>query len=236
MKQNILIIDADSILHVASLQETFDEATHYFDEKTHYIVNFLYENHSFDVNELFIVIGGQNNFRKFLVSSYKANRPPKPPLYPLVKGWVLENVKEVVTTHGVESDDVIAALANRYRDDNDVVVASLDKDLRQIHGVQFFNIYHTKYELEWVDEITALRQHYTLMLTGDSSDNIKVKSGYGKVKAAKLLKDKTTEFGMRKAVFSIYLDKWGRKAREKYMITKSLVTLRDDESLIPEMF
>lgn len=234
---NTLIIDADSILHVAGMQEDTDSAIHYFEEKVFFLTNFLYENEDFEAENTFIVVGGTGNFRKFICPSYKENRKEKPKFFNFIKAWAIQNMG-AISSNLVEADDVIAALCKREKLlGNTVVLASLDKDLKAISGIHFFDMYHTRMTLsQSVSDIDALRQHYTLMLVGDASDNIKVKNGIGKIKAEKLLSDKTTEFGMRKATWQVYRNVFKHKAREKYIITKSLITLQDDESLIPEIF
>ena len=233
---NVLIIDADSIIHVASLKETLDEATHYVDEKIQYLHNFLWENHSIEVDQEYIVLGGADNFRKLLSPKYKSTRKPKPELYFFVKAWAMQNLG-CIESKMVEADDVIAAIAKREKSlKNNVIVASLDKDLRQIYDVHFFNMHHTKFTLEFVTEIEAYRQHYKLMLMGDSSDVIAGLGGIGEKKATQALEYSKSEFGMRRVVVEMYKKHIGRKWREKYILAKTLITLRDDEKLIPEQF
>ncbi|MFW5837575.1 MAG: PIN domain-containing protein, partial [Desulfovibrionaceae bacterium] len=84
---------------------------------------------------VFFMDGKEPSFRKDLYPEYKANRPPTPePLIqqvaPLKRAVSLLGFCEE-TTRGVEADDAIASLAERYKRERPVVILGPDKDLKQ---------------------------------------------------------------------------------------------------------
>lgn len=129
---------------------------------------------------------GSNNFRfdVAVTHPYKGNRKqPKPIHYgALRQHLIMEYNAEVV--HGEEADDKIGILQNE-----DSVIISIDKDLNNIPG---WHYHFVNKELYYVDDITAARNFFKQMLTGDTADNIKCIDGIGKVRAGKLLDHLTT--------------------------------------------
>jgi DNA polymerase-1 len=67
----------------------------------------------------------------------------------------------------IEADDLLGIFADMYRDDG-YVIASGDKDLKQIHGHHIW----LDQELYYVKEDDAQRHFYMQILTGDSADGI----------------------------------------------------------------
>ena len=80
-------------------------------------------------------------------------------------------------------------------------MVSLDKDFNQIPGWHYNFVKKTHY---YVDKAEGDRFFYTQILTGDSADNIIGLHMVGPVKAAKILKDKTTEKEMYDACVEAY--------------------------------
>ncbi len=83
----------------------------------------------------FLMDGKGPTFRNALYDQYKANRPPMPePLAqqidPVRRGVELLGFKLLVSD-GVEADDCICALADRYKCQRPVVIMASDKDLKQ---------------------------------------------------------------------------------------------------------
>ncbi len=83
----------------------------------------------------FLMDGKGPTFRNELYDQYKANRPAMPePLADQVEP-VREGVKllgiPLKVTEGVEADDCICALAERYRADRPVIILASDKDIKQ---------------------------------------------------------------------------------------------------------
>lgn len=146
-----------------------------------------------------LYLTGKNNFREQVatIRPYKGNRDKshKPTHYDsiteyLTKYWNAEIID------GMEADDAIAM--NRG---DSTIIASIDKDLDQLPGWHY-NI--VKKESYFVTEEEAIRNFYTQLLSGDSTDNIQGIPGVGKKTASKWLKDCKSE----KDMYAICKDKY----------------------------
>ena len=150
-----------------------------------------------------------NNFRYKLCKDYKANRVENPvkELARKLVSYTISRMEEleweVAYSDTHEADDLIswsASISNEYN----YITVSIDKDLKQVLGAHF-DYYNVKTgELDvWNEPIkeyrgwsfTSPQESYdmflTQMLVGDASDGVKGVKGLGKVKAKKLLEDKT---------------------------------------------
>lgn len=154
-----------------------------------------------------LFIGGEENFRYSIDPEYKANRRDKPrPMW-------LQPVREYLVTNwnaeiadGIETDDAVGiAYCDSYEE---AVIASYDKDLRQIAG----NHYNFKTN-EWI--IVSPREgwvnFYTQLVLGDGSDNIKGYDGKMRPIVPKFLQpvltriqESKTEREMYEVVHEIY--------------------------------
>ena len=178
-----------------------------------------------------IFLTGKGNYRDGLatIKKYKAGRPTKPKLYPEVRGYILEKLGAELI-EGMEADDKLSILSwdalrelkqqypeegvDSLVDRTNVVLASIDKDLRQVPGLYFNPGWNKDYDPEGEDELITPKKVYKLgsiidngkkvefqglkgfymqMLTGDSCDAIKGIKGCGPKGALKLLVDTTSE-------------------------------------------
>lgn len=175
-------------------------------------------------DEYKVFLSGSRNFRKEIYPEYKANREniPKPMWLEQIKEFLITEWDAKVTD-GYEADDAIAMFAANHRD---VVICSIDKDLKQIPG----DHYNFVYELfENVDEDLAQYYFWYLMLVGDASDNVKGVQGIGPKKAEKLLKS-TPQHEWYDVVKSAYNDD------ERFELNLKLFTLlkESNDSTEPE--
>lgn len=131
------------------------------------------------------VISSSSNFRKEVYTEYKANRAevPDPLLRKELKEYILENYSSEVAPEGLEADDRLGILASELGKDK-CVIASIDKDLRQIAG---WHYNWDKRALEEVEPFEALVTYYTQVITGDTVDNYKGIQGKGKIFATQLI-------------------------------------------------
>ena len=169
-------------------------------------------------DELRIFISGTGNFRYALYPDYKANRRdvPKPEHLGAVQQF-LARKWGATFVDGMEADDAIGIAAT---EDIDFTVCSIDKDLLQIPG-NHYNFVKNEHQL--VDSALAAYNLYSLMLIGDTSDNVRGVTGIGPVKARKLLEDKSTE-EMHLLVQDYYGD------QERFHLNLRLLSvLRSDE-------
>lgn len=125
------------------------------------------------------------NFRKAVMSSYKAKRGPKPVGLKAVKLKLAEKFT-TYTKPGLEGDDVLGILATHPTLlPGERIIVSEDKDLKTIPG------YHYNPRTEAftnIGELEADYWHLFQTLTGDTTDGYPGCKGIGPVKAAEILK------------------------------------------------
>lgn len=114
-----------------------------------------------------------------------------------------------IMKNGYESDDILHTLAKHLKDDYDVWIYTVDKDLLQLVEKDVSVLLWSKngYTKVTVDDNSFLQEKFLvdnykdiythLVYVGDVSDNIKGVAGVGKVTAAKLIK----EFGDCDSIF-----------------------------------
>ncbi|MBI4519112.1 MAG: DNA polymerase I [Deltaproteobacteria bacterium] len=139
-------------------------------------------------------------FRDTLFEAYKANRPRMPDdlvaQLPLVREVVAALGVRSLTIAGVEADDVIATLTERFaRAGTDCVVITADKDLMQLVGPHV-RLWDTMRD-RWTDE-AGVRERFGVLpkqvvdvmaLMGDSIDNIPGVKGIGEKTAMALIQE-----------------------------------------------
>ena len=122
------------------------------------------------------------NFRKKILSTYKANRigKRKPVCYREVIDWIKAHyITRMIPT--LEADDVVGILATKYKGQE--VHSSGDKDFRSIPGV-FYNFLQG--EIYHISEREADKWFYTQTLIGDKADNYDGCPGIGEKTAEKI--------------------------------------------------
>lgn len=235
-KEAYLVVDADSLMYAACLCSKEEDpegfvresghAISRFDESFQSIVNDLYEHHSVDVTRYIFVVGGTNNFRKLLVPSYKANRLKRevPPMLNFISSYV-QSTYGAYAAHGCEADDVVMATYKKLTAEGKyAIIASLDKDLKQRPCV-FYDVYYQRRTLVTVNEEQAMFNYYSQMLMGDATDGITGVKGIGIKKAEKILSNCKSDFSYLRKVYSEYKTAYNRRAREKFLEAKLLITL-----------
>ena len=145
------------------------------------------------------------NFRK-QDASYKANRSgDNTELY--VQCDIIENLLTYLGIKNLhpnvmEADDIIAWMAYEGRGDENMLIASFDKDLLQLidYDVEYFNLRtKEKIHINNFEEVNGIRKTRFLlykMVLGDRSDNIAGLKGYGKVKSKKLAESESPFEGL----------------------------------------
>ena len=137
------------------------------------------------------------NFRKKILSTYKANRigKRKPVCYLEVLEWIKRNyTTKMIPT--LEADDVIGIAATHFKGQE--VHCSGDKDFRSIPGI-FYNF--LKGELYHISEREADKWFYTQTLIGDKADNYDGCPGIGEKTAEKIFKKEGVSWGTVKKTF-----------------------------------
>ncbi len=146
----------------------------------------------------FLMDGKGKTFRNDLYDEYKANRPPMPEplaeqIEPVRKGVELLGFKLLISD-GVEADDCICALANRYKKERPVVIMASDKDLKQCLDENVVMVsQHGR--TETITTLESFREKEGMepatwpdfqALIGDSADNIPGIPKVGPVTARKI--------------------------------------------------
>jgi 5'-3' exonuclease len=125
------------------------------------------------------------NYRYSIDPNYKAQRPPEPDWIAKWRPVIQEEMTEkwnFVPVDGLEADDAVSICAHHYQGEYDeIIVATVDKDLKQIPNVTYYN--YSKHTTEQIDEVTAARELGIQVLSGDTADNVKGLYKVGPVKA-----------------------------------------------------
>lgn len=153
-------------------------------------------------------LSGPTNFRYDIDPEYKANRKDaeKPFHYENIHNYLVE-VHGAIVTDGDEADD---AIARHYESapEGTYIIASVDKDFKQISGLHYDIVKET---LTYVDPFSAAFHFWCQMLTGDRVDNVKGIPKIGPVRAKKALEHCKDEDEMADAVARIYRDTYGEE-------------------------
>ena len=171
-------IDVDYGDNVIVVSSRFSDAQDYFNREIERIKNYFAY---FDELEIGLYFSSADNFRKKILPEYKGHRNRKKPCG--YKRLIEELRKEhsVIQVPGLEADDAMG-VAQTLTEENDTVIVSPDKDMRQIPGY----LYDFK-EVVKITEEEGQRFHLLQTLAGDSTDGYSGCPGYGMKKAEQLL-------------------------------------------------
>jgi len=178
------IIDADSLIYqhgwIHRESNNFDD--HLKSINSH-INEIIY--HSGCNSYLVFLTENRNTFRTKWATQreYKGQRPKeKIKFFHDLKNH-LYNYWNAFSIPELEADDLCLIARTKYGEDN-CVIASIDKDLRQISG-QFYN--YKKMEMMTITTDEAYKNLWIQVLMGDSSDNVPGCEGIGIKTAEKIL-------------------------------------------------
>ena len=222
----IILIDADSLQYIGSNCEEVEQAYDKVDSAISNIVSTSGASHYM----VLIEKPYNNNFRKKIVSSYKVGRKGKP-----LPNFYNE-IKEYITLNwggygigGYETDDVIISLWKKCKEEypfTEVLVASLDKDLRQF-PITFFDTYYNRFgEITEISESEANYNFWKQVIMGDSTDSIGGAKGKGLKKAESVLNESKNHFIATCRVYrSVYGSRWQKNFIKNYVQVKLLDNL-----------
>jgi 5'-3' exonuclease len=172
--------------------------------------------HCDGIGPVFMYTSNKGSFREKVYTGYKANRVGmrKPAHLMACKEWLLTNYFGECRAGELEADDLMAIYSTEATEKGvSSLVASIDKDLKQIPGYHFDFV---KNKLIFVSEEEAHRNLYTQMLTGDATDGIPGIKGVGPKTAEKLLKGVMTPYLMYCVVLKEYLRATPQQAGESF--------------------
>jgi len=160
------------------------------------------------------------NFRYDVASDYKANRPDTPDFVVKWGETITNEFRDTwgfIPVQGMEADDAVAMTAEKYKNDyNEIIVATFDKDLKQIPNTTWYNMKNHKSEV--ISKFNAAKHFYIQQLMGDTTDNITGLYGVGIKTAEKLLKPCGTEYSLFRRTVIEYINT-RKKLEEKELAT-----------------
>lgn len=201
--------------------------------------------HAAGCDDYIVCIEGEGNFRDDFEAEYvdyKGHRGPKPLLFEDCREYFIKKYqKRVIFGELRETDDVCNELAwrsyrkgkaSRSRDDSDVVLAYVDKDLAANSRGWMLNYNKLEQGIFWNNGYDQPYNFAVQMLMGDSADNIpgivqlsedtrekygvKVK-GVGMATANKILTTCKTNAELIKTVEECYVSAYGKEEGYKRM-------------------
>lgn len=154
-----------------------------------YLNNFIEDLRAkFLTNDVVLVVGDKNNWRKQYYPDYKANRKDKekPPMYDIILNELYNNYN-IQSLQNLEADDTCRII---YEDNKTFatrkLLVSIDKDFHSFPCELYDPLHDKQYN------INQAEADYNLMkqiIMGDKADNIQGLEGYGEVKATKFMDD-----------------------------------------------
>jgi DNA polymerase-1 len=203
-KRNTLLIDADILIHRASVlceQEIcWDEENEIW--SLHADLKEAKANLGREIQDLEERLGGvrtilalssRKTFRHSLYPQYKASRKKgrKPVVFGPLRAWA-KSRWEAVEYPSLEADDTLGILATSRSIPSPKIVVSDDKDLETI-PCRLFKPGKPELGVRKITYTEARRKHLEMTLTGDSTDGIPGLAGVGPKKAESILKEGTWE-------------------------------------------
>lgn len=179
----------------------------------------------FEPSDVDVFLSDSPTFRDRLAVTkpYKGGRKERPTHYNDVKDYLLS--QGAIIRKDIEADDCMSIEA--FKDPENTIVVSIDKDLLQVPGNHF----------NWVEStyVTQSRKNADFclasqLLTGDSTDNIPGLPGVGPVAAKAIITGSKSTEDLFGRVFKAYEDKIG-KDWEPYFVEqfKLIFLLRNYE-------
>lgn len=196
-KKKLAIIDGDSLCYLCSKEE-LEESQELI---TDLVTNILLETGS-EYYYLFLSEG--KYFRHQVNKQYKSNRPPTTLLWIKELKQLLKDKFLAESWKGVEADDAVAYKAKELRDEYDILICAMDKDVKgQVPG-NHYN--YRKLEYSTTTEAEAELFLHVQSCAGDAGDAIKGLPGVGPVKALKILKGAKNGLEMQVLALKAYQD------------------------------
>jgi len=117
--------------------------------------------------------------------------------------------------------------------EKNVIVASIDKDYKQVPNLLFYNYHSMHLNLSLIEEAEAVRFFFMQMLMGDSSDNVVGIKGVGDKKADKILGSGNAFTYLRRA-YEAYKVAYRGKASYMFRMNAAMLRLVDEGIAVPD--
>lgn len=170
------------------------------------------------INDIIYVVGDKENWRKKLNPEYKSNRKTKPPMYDVIKQWLLKN-KEVVSLPNLEADDTARIIYEDYQSyPCEKVIVSIDKDFYSV-PCEFYRDLHNNKDIEVISEQDAKKHLMRQIIMGDKTDGYNGIPGCGEKFCDEFITNETTLGD----VLELYKEKG--LTPQDYLINKAMATI-----------
>ena len=138
-----------------------------------------------DQSTYVFAFGDYKNYRKIINPDYKANRKeqPKHPMLSVIKGRLLDKYC-VAFMEWVEADDVCRIMYEQDPVNN--VIVSIDKDLKTF-PCEIYNPMKPELGVQRITKKQGDENFFKQIVMGDKTDGYSGLTGYGEVKAARLV-------------------------------------------------
>jgi hypothetical protein len=240
-KDNILLIDADSLIYYEAFKETLIEALEGIDERMERIFKETGSNKYI----AFLTPSGCFRYDRAYTKDYKGSRKDKKKAqwFNAVKAYLIDKYGAIYIPK-LEADDCVAWLSNNNL--FHTIVCSPDKDvLKQCPGrhynyqMESKGTYKSKGFIE-TSKAEAKNFLFTQLLMGDSTDGISGIEGVGPAKATRILECEIIADGTMKpeeVILSNYTSKYGlvdgiSRFAEAF---KLIYLLKTDEDMLREI-
>jgi 5'-3' exonuclease len=187
----IALIDADSLIYVASYKRTPDEAVLSLTDRIDQILI------ATEASEYALFLSEGKTFRHN-IEGYKSTRPKerKSPVFYYIKEYMKSNLN-AISQYGVEADDLVTYW-NQFRHKS--IVCSPDKDVFSSND-KCYNYQKRKFTTNSQDEIDYF--FWKQMLMGDNADAIKGIPSCGDKTSDKFLQEVKTNIKLGKSDINI---------------------------------
>ena len=143
-----------------------------------------------DLDNVYLHVSGNTNFRKVHYPIYKSNRKSKPEGLDRLKEHVIGAYHNCIVAEGMEADDsLLIQAAEETEAGGDWIIATVDKDLRT-HPGKFYDV--RKNEFIYVTPNQAHTFMLQQFIMGDRVDGINGAPGMGPKKTAQIIHEENS--------------------------------------------
>ncbi len=226
--KRLSVIDLDSIVYVVAWKQREERLPMIVTDATKDFITQILTKTEAEAYLGFYQVEGHNNYRKIYYPEYKANRPEAPDYIKLWRPVIHAAFKEFKGITGlkvIESDDALSVVNNTLREEYDITLCHIDKDLNCLPG-RHYNYNSGKFYD--ISTIEGRQLADVQVLSGDSGDHIPGVPGIGKVKAKKYLETNDSVIKAYKAACKDKkVDTWIRNFNRDFSCINLLNSLQE---------
>ena len=207
MSNGKVLIDADILCYrigFAYENETNDRLVRWQVDRT---INGICDTLGVTDHQCYLTSTDKTNFRYAVDSTYKSNRTaPRPKWFGVIREHLINDYQAEVVS-GMEADDAIGIEATKRKNNKDLFISSIDKDLLQIPGEHYNFVSRSHFTVSVEEGNEHLGRQ---LLVGDITDSIKSLRGIGPVKAERILSGATSRKDILRRVEESFKQFYGK--------------------------